>query len=284
MSDATPTPAPAPAPAPAPTPAPTPSPAPAAPWHGITDPEGMAYVTNKGWQSPTDVIKSYQGAEKLIGRPADSLVPIPKPGDEAGWNAVYAKLGRPDDASKYDLKVGLPQGATPDEGFTKAMSDVFHKAGLNADQAKIIAEAYNKTAAGKSEQMTKDYELNVATDKKALLTKWGGGYERMMNAAQTATSALGFDAKMVDALESAMGYAGVMEFFAGLGQKLGDDKFISGAGKGFSGTMTPGEAQAEITKLKSDTTFQAILRDKQHPAHKESLKKWSDLFALGHPG
>ena len=266
----------------APAPAPAPSPAPA-PWHGVTDPEGVGYVTNKGWQTPADIIKSYQGAEKLIGRDPSTLVPIPKPGDEAGWATVYSKLGRPETADKYDLKVGLPKDATPDEGMSKAMADVFHKAGLNSEQAKIIAEAYNTTASGKAAQMTKDYELNVATDKKSLLTKWGGGYERMMNSAQTAVSALGFDAKAVDALESAMGYAGVMEFFAGLGQKLGDDRFVSGAGKTFSGTMTPGEAQTEITKLKQDTVFQGTLRDKMHPAHKENLKRWQDLFALGYP-
>jgi hypothetical protein len=47
--------------------------------------------------------------------------------------------------------------------------------------------------------------------------------------------------------------------------------------------MTPAEAAAEITKLKTDTVFQGSMRDKMHPAYKENTAKWSALFALAYP-
>jgi hypothetical protein len=30
--------------------------------------------------------------------------------------------------------------------------------------------------------------------------------------------------------------------------------------------------------------FQATLHDKMNPAHKDNIKKWDDLFAIGYPG
>jgi len=256
----------------------------AAPWHGIADPEAAAYITNKGWQTPADIVKSYQGAEKLIGRPADTLLTIPKPGDEAGWQAVYAKLGRPETHDKYDLKAGAPDGFAPDEAMMGKMSAVFHKAGLNAEQAKMIAAEYNASAGERGAQAQKDYDLNVQTDKRALLQKWGGGYERMMNSAQTAVASLGFDSKMVDAVEAAIGYGATMEFFAGLGQKLGEHKFVSASGPtGIPGQLTPAEAQQELAKLKQDKVFQTTLHDKMNPAYKDNYKKWQDLFTIAYP-
>jgi hypothetical protein len=106
-----------------------------------------------------------------------------------------------------------------------------------------------------------------------------------MNAAQTAVASLGFDGKMVDAIEAAIGYGATMEFFAGLGQKLGEHKFVSASGPtGIPGQLTPAEAQQEIGKLKQDAVFQGTLRDKMNPAHKDNIKKWDDLFAIGYPG
>ena len=258
--------------------------APAAPWHGITDPEGAVYIANKGWQTPADVIKSYQGAEKLIGRPADSLLVIPKPGDEAGWNQVYARLGRPESPDKYDMKAGVAEGTTPDAKLSEKMAASFHKAGLSTEQASLLSKEFNAFSTEQAIQAQKDYDLNIQTDKRGLLQKWGGGYERMMNSAQSAVASLGFNGKMVDAMEAAIGYGATMEFFADLGQKLGEHKFVSSSGaSGIPGQLTTVEAQAEITKLGQDKVFQGILHDKRNPAYPAHLKKWQDLFAIAYP-
>jgi hypothetical protein len=222
--------------------------------------------------------------EKLIGKDPSSLLSLPKPGDAAGWGEFYAKVGRPETADKYDLKFGA-ESMQVDAGFQTKIADMFHKAGLSAEQAKGIAGDYNAMLKAQTAQEGKDYELNVAADKQSLLSKWGGGYERHMNAAQLGVAALGFDSKVVSAIESALGYGGTMELFAGLGMKFSEDKFVSGGGAPkFSGVMSPQEAAAEIDKFKQDTAFQATLRDKFNPSHKANLKKWQDMFAVAYPG
>jgi hypothetical protein len=98
--------------------------------------------------------------------------------------------------------------------------------------------------------------------------------------------ALGFTGDMVDMLESKMGYAGVMKFFAGLGQKLGgEDGFETGSNApGFSGTLTPDEAKAQIAAMKLDPNQTKALQDNSHPAHKATKQKWTELHGIAFPG
>ncbi len=283
MSEA-PAPTPAPAPAPAPAPSPAPSPEPAAPWHGLTDAEASAYIDNKGWKSPADIVKSYQGAEKLIGRDPNSLVQLPRADDPDGQRALFQKLGLPESPDKYDMTVGLPQGAKPDEGFSKSMQAVFHKAGLTDGQAKALVGDWNAMQTAAAEQVAKDYTLNVAADKKALLDEWKGGHDRMMNAAKTAAQTLGFTPDLIDAIEKHVGYAKTYKLLAEMGGKLGEDNLaIPGKTPGFENHLTPAEAKTQLDALRTDPNHVKALTDPSHPGHKPAKEKETKLFQVMYP-
>jgi len=254
-----------------------------APWHGITDPAAATYVTNKGWQSPADVIKSYQGAEKLIGRDPSTLLVMPRADDPAGQRAVFAKLGMPETADKYEFH--KTEGGTPNPAYEAWARSTFHELGLTAAQAKTLTQKNNEFVSAQQKEATAAYERTVQADKTALLGEWRGGYERMMNAAQSAVKALGFTGDMVDALEQSMGYAGTMKFFAALGQKMGEDSFVSGTdGKpGFGAGQTPAEAEAEWNKMKIDPIQVKALQDPMHPGHEAAKAKQKQLFGIMYP-
>jgi hypothetical protein len=252
-------------------------------WHGYETPEDIAYVTNKGWQGPQDVIKSYRGAERMIGKNPDQLLELPRADDPVGFRALAARLGMPETPDKYDF--GLPKDAQLNEPYAKWAKDTFHKVGLTAAQAKQLVAENEAWSQAQSQQASDDYERNTAADKQALLREWGGGHERMLNAAKTAANSLGFTAEMVSALEQQMGYAGVMKFFNGLGMKMSEDGFEGGThgGGSFSGTMTPAEAKAQWEAMKLDTVQQKALLDSSHPGHKAAKEKQSKLFAVMYP-
>jgi hypothetical protein len=269
---------------PAPAPAPASEPAPAAPWHGLTDPEGATYVGNKGWQSAADVVKSYQGAEKLIGRDPSTLLQMPRADDPAGFREVMSKLGLPASPDKYEFD--KPEGLSIDEGYQTWAKQAFHKAGVPAPVAKALVAEHNAHVKAQLDARDTEYKAAVTADKAALLKEWGGGHERMLNAAQTAAKSLGFTGEMVDALEQSLGYAGTMKFFAQLGQKLGEDNFVSESsrdGGRFSDTMTPAEAKAAWEGMKIDPTMRAALSDNQHPGHKAAKEKQTRLFGIMYP-
>jgi len=252
------------------------------PWHGLTDPEAEGYVKNKGWQTPADVIKSYQGAEKLIGRDPNTLLVMPRADDPDGLRAVFAKLGMPESPDKYELDA--PNGAQLDQAYADWAKSTFHKAGLTAAQAKLVSAEYNAYLKNAVDAQTKDYELSVEADKKALLQEWRGGHDRMLNSAKTAASALGFTSEVIDAIENKVGYAETMKMFAALGQKLGEDKFVSGEKRGgFSETMTPDEAKAQWDQTKGDDAFRKALLDASHPGHEAARQKQAKLFSIMYP-
>jgi hypothetical protein len=265
--------------------APAAAPAANAPWHGYTEQADVQYVTQKGWQGPQDLLKSYREAEKFIGRDPSTLLSLPRADDPAGFLGVMDKLGRPADAAKYEF--AKPEGATLDEGYLKWARGTFHELGLTASQVKALSGKHNEYIKGVLTQREKDYNLTVESDKVALRNEWRDGHERKMQAAESAATALGFSKDMIDAIEQAVGYAGTWKFFADLGTKLGEDGFSSagkgGNGPGFTSGLTPAEAKAEWEKLKLDPNWQAAARDSMHPGNAEAKRKQNDLFAIMYP-
>lgn len=257
---------------------------PAAAWHGYTAPEDVAWVTNKGWQAPADAVRSAREAEKLIGRDPNTLLTIPKANDPDAFRAVMSKLGLPETADKYEFD--KPEGLAIDDKYQTWARGTFHKLGMPAPMVKELTKEHNAYIKATLAQQDTDYKLSVESDKKALLAEWRGGTERMMAAAKTAATALGFDQDAIDAIERHYGYAKTMKLFAGLGQKLGDDSFVSQDGKGggkFADTMTPEEAKIEWGSMQADPVMKAALLDANHPKNAEAKAKQAKLFAIMYP-
>lgn len=269
----------------APAPASTPAPDAAAPWHGLTDPDAAAYISNKGWTAPADIVKSYQGVEKLIGRDPSTLITMPRMDDPEGVKSVFQKLGLPESADKYDMTVGLPKGAKPDEGFAKSMQSILHKSNVTDSQAKTLVAEWNTMQTAAREQAAKDYDLNVAADKQSLLDEWRGGHDRMMNRAKTAATTLGFTPELIDAIEKSVGYAGTYKLLAEMGGKLGEDTLVTpNKNTDFGATLTPDEAKNQLATARSDPNHIAALKDKSHPGHKMAQEKENKLFSIMYPG
>lgn len=262
-----------------------PAPAPAAAWHGIpeTDTAGLEYIKNKGWTGPADVIKSYQGAEKVIGRnPADLLV-MPRADDPNGLLSVLDKLGRPPSADKYEF-AKPPEGIAPDESYEKFARSTFHEIGLLPGQVKTLTEKHNAYVAEQMKAAETAYNASVEADKKALAQEWQNGTERMMAMAKAAAATLGFDEDLLAGIERVKGYGATWKFMAELGKKMGEPGFVTPDGKPkFNGQMTPAEASAEWDRMKNDPIVKAALLDKTHPDHAKHQKTQNALFAVMYP-
>lgn len=211
---------------------------------------------------------------------------MPRADDPDGLRAVHSKLGMPETADKYEF--GTPaEGELPvNEEYATWARGAFHKAGLSSAQAKALFADNNEYMKGVHARGEEEYALSLQTDKATLLQEWGGGHERMMNAANTAAKNLGFTGDMIDAMETAVGYADTMKFFAKLGQKLGEDGFVSGDGgrqPGFDGALTPDEAKQQWETMKIDPAAVAALQNIDHPGHKAAKEKQTRLFAIMYP-
>lgn len=224
------------------------------PWYGGFDPELKGYVETKGFPADGKGIEalanSYRNLEKHFGVPAEQLLKLPK--DEAdveGWNKIYDRLGRPAKPDEYDIPV--PEGV--DSKYAKFIADKMHKLGVSKKVAKELAAAQNEFITAEQAEAEKNYEATIKEQDKALRGKWGQAYDKNVQVARGAFAELGITAEHVTALEKVLGFSGVMEFFHGIGSKIGEDKFITGGNtEGFGGAMTPAAAQARIDAIKAD--------------------------------
>lgn len=285
MSEPTPTPAPAPTPAPTPTPAPaptpTPTPAPVAfDWKGAgLDDAGQALVGTKGWKGVPDVVSSYVNLEKLIGAPPEKIIRLPNEMTAETMAPIYDQLGRPKEASGYNIAV--PEGV--DKAFAEQAKGWFHTAGLTASQAEKVAGEWNNhvTAAQKTQLDT--YTADVATQTTALKTEWGTKYDENVGVAKQAAKTFGMTEAQVSAMEKTMGFAGVHKFLHSIGAKLGEAAFVEGGGKGTFQGMTPEMAQARISTLRKDSSFVARFNSKDPVQSGEARAEMDNLTKLAYP-
>lgn len=205
------------------------------PWFDAADADTKSFVENKGWKEPKDVLKSYRELEKLLGQDkAGKTFALPDWNDKAQVDALYEKLGRPANPDQYELQLG----DNPDQEFVAFSKNAFHELGLNASQAKALSEKWAQFGAQRIAAEHQATQAKAAQEAKVLDQEWGAAKDSNVRVAQQAVRQLGFDAKAVDALQTALGYDGVMKFMHSLGTKLGESSFVAGDRSAGEQTLT----------------------------------------------
>lgn len=239
----------------------TPVAAPAnAPWYsGFSDTDLKGYVEVKGFKDPQTMAESYRNLEKLRGVPQERLLTLPeKLDDDKAMADVYKRLGRPEKASEYDVK--LPPGVSDD--FANWARDNFHNLGLSKKQGETLASKWNEriVADAKSHEDKIVADSNVQHEK--LKQEWGAAFEHNINEVRALAKATGLTAETYQSLEATMGVDGFAKFMHGLvtkfGIKLGDHAFQTGEfNQNSFGPLSPAAAKAKLDMLMSDKEWVA---------------------------
>lgn len=221
-------------------------------WTSSLDETTRGYVQNKGFKDPSAVLESYRNLEKLMGVPKERLLTLPDKEDAPEWKEIYDKMGRPASADEYKFEVPKENG---DENFAKWAKGTFHELGLSRKQAETLAAKWNEFAGGTAQQMQTQMKERFEQSASALKKEWGAAFEQNTNIAKSAAQQFGVTKEVIDKMEADMGYAEVMKFMHSVGTKVGEAGFVgSNSTQGF-GAMTPAQALAKISALKSDTDF-----------------------------
>lgn len=231
------------------------------PWYQGADAETTGFLQSKGWDKKTpaqaalEAVKSYREAQSFVGAPPDQLLRLPKDtSDEAGWNAVWNRLGKPKEAKEYDFSgIKFADGKDLDEGFTTLMREQAFKLNLPKDTAAAVTKAMVTYLEQTDQKELTERTAKLATEKAELAKNWGPNMEPNLFVARRAAQALGVDPATVAQLENVIGYAKIMEMFRVIGSKIGEDKFITGQNN--SGVMTRDQALSRISELKADKAW-----------------------------
>ena len=250
-------PAPAPASAAAP---PAAEPAPASPsdnsWYSTLSKDVQDVLNTKGWKSlPANealetVANSYVNLERLFGADkAGNTVQVPKADATPEERRMfYSKLGVPEEAAGYELKV--PEELAEMPLFAKA-SDWFHQVGVPKDLANALVE---KVIADE-QAMAKQYEQKSQQEWQDLQGEWRDKFDDQVELARRASKMVGWDQNTLASIERTIGTKALMQAMARVGSNLLEAEAPApGTGAG-TFRVTPQMAADKIEGMFKDSEF-----------------------------
>lgn len=230
-------------------------------WYSGFDQETVSWMENRGLtkmdatQALDNTIRGFRNAEKYMGVPHEKLARVPDwdKADPAELNQFFDKLGRPKTPQDY----GIQALENDSFGYAEAAAAKFHEIGLTPRQAKELEKWNNDFGTQIQAKTQEQFQLQIQQEAEALKREWGQAYDQEINFAKNAAQGLGLKPEQIDAMEQALGHAGLMKLMSGIGKKIGEDSFVSNAGTGGFGAMTPAAAQGRIAQLQNDKEWTA---------------------------
>jgi hypothetical protein len=254
-------------------------------WNTVgLDDGGKAFIAERQFKGPGDLLTSYRNLETLAGVPPERLIKLPAPrdaGDPKAWDPIYKQLGRPDTADKYVIP--LPEG---DKGeFATAVKPWLHEAGLSQSQATKLATKWNEHIAGAQKSQQAAMEARNVKDVSELKQAWADQYDTKAALVDRAAETFGMSQPHLDALKQTMGPKAAMEFLYNIGSKIAvEDASVPGVGQQTGFGMTPEAAQAKIKELRSDKTFVQLFSSPDLKQRREARDEMDRLHKIAYPG
>jgi hypothetical protein len=237
--------------------------------NSITTPGAREFVERKGYASVDHLAVAALSSDKHISstrRMSGSAVEVPgQNATDEDWSSFFSKVGRPERADQYDLKI---EGDT-DQPFMTAMRAAMHESGLSQRQAAKLVERYMAYAGERNaaQASSADAELHAQVD--AMKRQWGSNWDSNVAAGQKAIAALGLTRADFDALPSSS-LPGMANILARIGRAIGEGKIV---------LDTPEQAAGKIAEMESSPTTRKVLQNRRDPRHATTVAERDALYA-----
>ena len=212
--------------------------------------------------------KSYINAVKMIGQ--DKIVIPTKNSSQEAWDEAYAKLGRPETADKYNLKIESDI-VKMDENAIKSFAEQSHKLGLNNQQAEGILDFYKNNMEGTAQQSKIDTETAQAQSEQQLRQEWGRDFDAKVQQAGALAKA-NINPEVLDMTLSNGTRLGdhpeIIKGFAKIAGMMSEDKIVTTESEDVN---TVADIESEISAITNDTD--GPYWNKQHPDHDKMVQQ-----------
>ena len=204
--------------------------------------------------------KSYINATRMIGQ--DKIVIPTKNSSQEAWDEAYAKLGRPETADKYNLKIESDV-VKMDENAIKSFAEQSHKLGLNNKQAEGILDFYKNNMEGT--------ETAQAQSEQQLRQEWGRDFDAKVQQAGALAKA-NINPEVLDMTLSNGTRLGdhpeIIKGFAKIAGMMSEDKIVTTESEDVN---TVADIESEISAITNDTD--GPYWNKQHPDHDKMVQQ-----------
>ncbi len=236
-------------------------------WFETLDADTQAHATAKGWTKAADITaafaeaaKAHQAAEKLIGRPADQLLPLPKDAADPSFQAAYDRIvGMVPPKMPEDYKfegIDLPE---PDQ---KRVRDLAVKHKLPPAVALDFAADLASRATAATAEAVAAAETTKAANAAHLRMAYGADHDLKLFSASRAVEAAGLPPSILAHIATlpAEDYRKGMDALVALGQRMSERPMHQGTGMPMvdpTAGLTPEQAEARLSQFATDPSLRA---------------------------
>ncbi len=235
-----------------------------------------------------NVSRSYLELQKKIG-----MKGIVAPGKDATaheMRSYFTEQGCPETPDGYKEPEGFKwdENMPRDEVFEGELKNLLHQVGIEDWRWNKLYPGFveiQKVQMGRFEKVL-DEQQNAAMGE--LKKLWGPSYDTNLQNSQAAMEAVfGEDYEIMRQTRTSNGSPFgdnviFLKGFAKLYEQMGEPNLASGDFQRRA-TFTPNEAKNELNKLMADDSFKKAWSTRDHPEHKEAVKRIDDLHAAMTP-
>tara|TARA_R100000315_G_C5216802_1_gene129633 strand:+ start:433 stop:1257 length:825 start_codon:yes stop_codon:yes gene_type:complete len=223
--------------------------------------------TLQNYKDVESLAKTVVHQQKMIG----NRIPLPKTDEEK--NELYSKLGRPEDATNYEVQV--PE--THQQYFRNETIDEFknvaHKIGLNNEQVNALMDFQLGQIDNELQLQGSNLSVQKEEVEASLKKEWGFDYDKNLRAAQRALQVYGDD-EVRALMDTEVGNnPAVIKLFARLGKDVTEDMAQNTQNNGLN--VSPLDAKQEIQKIMDDPKHPYF--DAGHRDHKAAVEQMRQL-------
>lgn len=208
-------------------------------------------------------VNGHVNAVKMIGK--DKMV-VPETDEQ--FAEVYARLGRPEEPTGYELAV--PEGVADEQKFSPefetTLKTTLHTLGLNGKQAQGVNEFLYATLMASNESAKTVNDEMAAEALTELRKTYGADVDKFVDTSMQIVRQLGGDgADELITKEDLMANPILVKIFAGIADKVLEDVNLPGGQQG----VTVADIQTEINELMSHPGY----LDGKHVEHKRLVDR-----------
>jgi hypothetical protein len=220
------------------------------------------------------IVRSYLNLEKLIGT---EKVPVPKEGDNEGWDRYYKASGRPEKPDEYGFAKPeqLPEGMEYSPDIDKAFATKAHELGLNKKQAAALREWQLGIMSEGHKQQSSQTEIARSDGEAKLKSSWGRAYDQNLTIAKSELKKRATPEFVAYMETSGLGnHPAMAEFLYNVAKETRGEAELIGNGRQVE--QTPLEIDAAISDHAK--LHQTALFDSSHPEHALRTRERTALF------
>jgi hypothetical protein len=176
------------------------------------------------------------------------LIRAPDRDDEESINQLFDSLGRPKDATEYQLpELEVPEGINLDEDRTNRIKGMAMEAGLTQKQyEKFMGNLYGEELAVQA-KMQESIKESLNTMK----GEWGHAYDQNLNMTVRHLEAMGFDDNTIAAVRDGRMPAQNVKAFYSAAVQSGEKPAVAQQGEGSTNAITPAEIHQRMDDVRA---------------------------------